>query len=318
MRYAIRRLLLAVPLVMSTTLVVFGMLKLIKGDPAQTILGTAYTEEAAARLTKDFGLDRPFFYQYFKWLGNTLTGDFGFSYGSREPIGDILARSLPVSLQLVTLTMIITLSVAIPLGVYSAYRVGGPFDRVVSSFAFAFIAVPGFVVGLLLLKFVSIPLKFPKGQYVPLSEAGNPFDSWKHLLFPAISLSMGLIANYLRVLRTDMVATLQEDFISLAKTKGISDRRILWRHALRPSSITLTTVAGVNIGSLIGGTVIAEQLFVLPGVGKLILNNLLFRDYLVVLSAVTVITIAFVLLTTLVDILYGVIDPRVRHARAIA
>ena len=318
MRYAIRRLLLAVPLVLSTTFVVFSMLKLIKGDPAQAILGTSYTPEAAARLTKEFGLDQPFLIQYFRWLGNTLTGDFGYSYFSREPISQIIARSLPVSLQLVTLTMIITLSVSIPLGIYSAYRVGGIFDRVVTSFAFASIAIPGFVFGLLLLKFVSIPTKFPRGQYVPLSEASNPFQSWQHLLFPAMSLSFGLIANYLRTLRTDMVATLQEDFISLAKTKGISDRRILWRHALRPSSVTLVTVAGVNIGGLIGGTVITEQLFVLPGLGKLILNNLLARDYLVVLSAVTIITIAFVLLTTLVDILYGVIDPRVRHMRALA
>jgi peptide/nickel transport system permease protein len=318
MRYAIRRFLLAIPLVLSVTFVVFGMLKLIKGDPAQVILGTAYTPAAAARLTKEFGLDKPFLVQYLKWLGNLLRGDFGYSYGTDESVNSILARAFPVTVQVVILTMLITLAVSIPLGVYSAYRVGGFFDRIVTSAGFAFISMPGFLVGLLLLKFVSIPFEWPKGQYVPISEASNPFESWKYLVLPSISLSLGLIANYLRTLRTDMVSTLQEDFISLAKTKGLSDQRILWRHALRPSSITLTTVAGINFGTLIGGTLIAEQLFGLPGFGQLIFARILRRDYLVVLAIVAVVTVAFVLLTTIVDILYGVIDPRVRHARAIA
>lgn len=319
MRYAIRRFLLAIPLVLSATFVVFGMLKLIKGDPAEVILGTAYTEESAARLTKEFGLDRPFIVQYLKWIWNLLHGDLGYSYGTSESVNSIVARAFPVTVQLVILTMLITLSVSIPLGVYSAYRVGGIFDRIVTSTGFAFIAMPGFLVGLLILKFISIPLEWPSGQYIPLSESGgNPFTSWKYLVLPAMSLSAGLIANYLRTLRTDMVTTLQEDFISLAKTKGLSDQRILWRHALRPSSITLTTVAGINFGTLIGGTLIAEQLFGLPGFGQLLFARILRRDYLVVLAVVSVITVAFVLLTTIVDILYGVIDPRVRHARALS
>ena len=315
MRYAMRRLALMVPLLFCVTLLVFTMLKLIKGDPAATILGTAYTEESRARLTKDLGLDRPFFVQYFKWVTGIFRGDLGYSYISREPVWGLMKRGIPVSATIIAYTMTFTLLMAIPLGVYSAYRVGGRFDRIVSSMAFGFLSMPGFVVGLLGLMFISVRLNLlPAGNYV--SFFTSPWQCTKHMILPCLSLSLGLIATYMRILRTDMVATLQEDFVTLAKTKGLTDRRILWRHAFRPSSITLTTVAGVTVGSLIGNTLIAEQLFQLPGVGRQIVTGLFTRDYLVVLGGVGLVTIVFVFTTTAVDLLYGVIDPRVRRARA--
>jgi peptide/nickel transport system permease protein len=315
MRYVSRRLLLMFPLLFSVTLLVFTMLKLIKGDPAATILGTAYTKEAATRLTHDLGLDRPFFVQYYKWVTGIFRGDLGYSYISREPVWDMMKRGVPVTVTIIVYTMVFTLLVAIPLGVYSAYRVGGRFDRIVSSVAFGFLSMPGFVVGLLGLMFISIRLNLlPAGNYV--SFFTSPWQCTKHMILPCLSLSLGLIATYLRILRTDMVATLQEDFVTLAKTKGLTDQRILWRHAFRPSSITLTTVAGVTIGSLIGNTLIAEQLFQLPGVGRQIVTGLFTRDYLVVLGGVGLVTVVFVFTTTIVDLLYGVIDPRVRRARS--
>ncbi len=315
MRYVSRRLLLMFPLLFSVTLLVFTMLKLIKGDPAATILGTAYTEESAKRLTEDLGLDRPFFVQYFRWVTGIFRGDLGYSYISREPVWDMMKRGMPVTATIIAYTMTFTLLIAIPLGVYSAYRVGGRFDRIVSSVAFGFLSMPGFVVGLLGLMFISVRLNLlPAGNYV--SFFTSPWQCTKHMILPCLSLSLGLIATYLRILRTDMVATLQEDFVTLAKTKGLTDRRILWRHTFRPSSITLTTVAGVTIGSLIGNTLIAEQLFQLPGVGRQIVTGLFTRDYLVVLGGVGLVTVVFVLTTTIVDLLYGVIDPRVRRARA--
>ncbi len=315
MRYAMRRLALMVPLLFCVTLLVFTMLKLIKGDPAATILGTAYTEESRARLTKDLGLDRPFFVQYFKWVTGIFRGDLGYSYISREPVWGLMKRGIPVSATIIAYTMTFTLLMAIPLGVYSAYRVGGRFDRIVSGMAFGFLSMPGFVVGLLGLMFISVRLNLlPAGNYV--SFFTSPWQCTKHMILPCLSLSLGLIATYMRILRTDMVATLQEDFVTLAKTKGLTDRRILWRHAFRPSSITLTTVAGVTVGSLIGNTLIAEQLFQLPGVGRQIVTGLFTRDYLVVLGGVGLVTIVFVFTTTAVDLLYGVIDPRVRRARA--
>lgn len=315
MRYVIRRLALMIPLLFCVTLLVFAMLKLIKGDPAATILGTAYTEEARDRLTRDLGLDRPFFVQYFKWVTGIFQGDLGYSYISREPVWNLMKRGMPVSATIIAYTMTFTLLMAIPLGVYSAYRVGGRFDRMVSSAAFGFLSMPSFVFGLLGLMFISVRFNLlPAGNYVSFFE--SPWQCTRHMILPCLSLSLGLISQYLRILRTDMVATLQEDFVTLAKTKGLTDRRILWRHAFRPSSITLTTVAGVTVGSLIGNTLIAEQLFQLPGVGRQIVTGLLTRDYLVVLGGVGLVTIVFVFTTTLVDLLYGVIDPRVRRARA--
>jgi peptide/nickel transport system permease protein len=227
----------------------------------------------------------------------------------------MMRQAIPVSLTLIVYTMAITLLVSIPLGVYSAYRVGSRFDRIVSSAAFGFLSMPGFVLGLLGMMFIAVRLDLlPAGNYVSFFR--NPWNCTKHMILPALSLALPLIASYLRTLRTDMVATLQEDFVTLAKTKGLSDQRILWRHAFRPSSVTLTTVAGVTIGGLLGNTLIAEQLFQLPGVGRQIVVGLLTRDYLVVLGEVGLITIVFVLTTTAVDLLYGVIDPRVRRARA--
>ena len=315
MRYVARRLMLMVPLLFSVTLLVFAMLKLIKGDPAATILGTAYTEESAARLTRELGLDRPFFVQYFKWVTGIFRGDLGYSYISREPVWDLMKRGIPVTATIICYTMVFTLMMAIPLGVYSAYRVGGRFDRIVSSVAFGFLSMPGFVVGLLGLMFISVRLNLlPAGNYVSFFE--SPWECTKHMILPCLSLSLGLIAQYLRILRTDMVSTLQEDFVTLAKTKGLTDQRILWRHAFRPSSVTLTTVAGITIGGLIGNTLIAEQLFQLPGVGRQIVTGLFTRDYLVVLGGVGLVTVVFVFTTTAVDLLYGVIDPRVRRARA--
>jgi peptide/nickel transport system permease protein len=318
MRYFVRRILLTIPLMLSVTFLVFSMLKLIKGDPAKIFLGQAYTEKAAAEFRAERGLDRPFLTQYFKWLGNVFRGDLGKSYFRDQSVARKLADAFPVTLQLVLLTMFLTLLISIPLGLYSAYRVGSPFDRAVSGFAFGFLSFPGFVLGLILQMLVVYAswIHLPVGNHVPLSE--NVLESFRHMFLPALTLSLGLAANYVRTLRTDTVGTLQEDFISLAKTKGLSDRRILWRHAFRPSSITLMTVAGINFGQLIGNSLIVEQIFQLPGIGRTLIQALLERDYLVVLGVVSTVTIAFVLLTTLIDLLYGVVDPRVRHMRSIA
>ncbi len=315
MRYMVRRLLMMIPLLLSVTLLVFSMLKLIKGDPVTTLLGTDNNPASVERLTRELGLDRPFVVQYFKWITGIFRGDLGYSYVSREPVMDIMKRGVPVSLTLMSYTMFITLIVAIPMGVYSAYRVGSRFDRLVSSTAFAFLSTPGFVVGLLGLMFISIRFNLlPAGNYVSFFK--SPIQCTRHMILPALSLALPLIATYLRTLRTDMVATLQEDFVTLAKTKGLSDQRILWRHAFRPSSLTLTTVAGVTIGGLIGNTLVAEGLFQLPGVGRQIVVGLFARDYLVVLGGVGLVTVVFVITTTVVDLLYGVIDPRVRRARS--
>jgi peptide/nickel transport system permease protein len=203
------------------------------------------------------------------------------------------------------------------LGILSAYRVGTRLDRMIGSLSFGLLSIPGFVLGIVLIFVFAVRFSwFPAGQSVPFSE--DPLLSIKHLLLPAFTLGLGLTATYQRALRTDMVNTLQEDYITLAKSKGLSDRYILLRHAFRPSSFTIVTLAGITIGGLVGNAFIIENLFTLNGLGRKVIQALFQRDFPVVLSGTMMITFVYVVTTTIVDLLYGVLDPRIRHARAVS
>ncbi len=322
MNYLTRRLLLTIPLLLVVTLVTFSMLSLIKGDPAKVILGMDYTEERGEAIRKDLGLDKPFPVRYVTWLGKTVRGDLGNSYYTDEKVNSALKRAMPVSIQLVIMGIVMSLLISIPLGMISAYRAGTRLDRLISIFSFGTLATPGFIIGILLIFTIALRLKtgsvywFPAGGFVPLSE--NPLQSIRSLFLPALTIAIGQIATYTRILRTDMASTLQDDYVLMAKAKGLSDRYILFRHAFRPSSFTLLTVAGVSLGTLLGNALIVESLFGLNGVGSTIARSVFTKDYPMILGGVAVITFIFVLLATLVDLLYAVIDPRVRFARSVA
>jgi peptide/nickel transport system permease protein len=281
----------------------------------QGMLGTNYTEENAARLTKEMGLDKPFFRQYVSWLGKMLKGDLGRSYYSRQSVWSYLKPGIPSTIQLVLMSIVLALALSVPLGTLAAYRAGTKTDRAIGMFSFGLLSLPGFVIGILLIFIFALRLRwFPAGQGVPFTE--NPFLSIKHMVLPAFALALGVTATFQRALRTDMVNSLQEDYVTLAKSKGLSDRYILMRHAFRPSSFTLVTLAGITIGGLVGNSFIIEQLFTLNGLGRKIIQALFQRDFPVVLSGTLMTTFVFVVTTTAVDLLYGVLDPRVRHARA--
>ena len=322
MNYLTRRLLLTIPLLLVVTLVTFSMLSLIKGDPAKVILGLNYTEERGAAIRKDLGLDKPFPVRYVNWLGKTVRGDLGNSYYTDEKVNSALKRAMPVSIQLVIMGIAMSLLISIPLGMISAYRAGSRLDRFISIFSFGTLATPGFIIGILLIFTIALRLKtgsvywFPAGGFVPFAE--NPLQSIRSLFLPALTIAIGQIASYTRILRTDMAATLQDDYVLMAKAKGLSDRYILFRHAFRPSSFTLLTVAGVSLGTLLGNALIVEQLFGLNGVGSTIAGSVFTKDYPMILGGVAVITFIFVLLATVVDLLYAVIDPRVRFSRSVA
>jgi peptide/nickel transport system permease protein len=319
MRYALRRLALAPLLFLTVSFLTFWGLRLIgsNAEIVQGILGTNYTPENAVRLTEELGLDRPFFSQYFGWLGNLLTGDFGTSFYSRTSVWDYLKNGIPATIQLVVMSILLALLLSVPLGIISAYREGTKVDRGIGMFSFGLLSLPGFVVGLLLLYVLALKLRwFPAGQHIPISE--NPFKSIKHMFLPSFTLALGLTATFQRALRTDMVNSLREDYITLAKSKGLSDRYILTRHAFRPSSFTLVTLLGITVGGLIGNAFIIEGLFSLNGIGQKLVFALFARDIPVVLSGVMMITFVFIISTTVVDLMYGVIDPRVRAARALA
>jgi len=298
------------------TLFVALLTSMLPGDPIDAIAGFASQEQQDA-LREDLGLDDAIPVQYVRWLGDFVTGDLGgyYSVTGERPVMDRVRDSLPVSLQLMVYAQVLALLVAIPAGVVTAYRAGSRFDRTANATAFGMLAIPSFALALVLAYYVGVELGWlPVSGYVKPSE--DLAEHLRRMALPAISLAVGQIAVYMRLLRSDMIATLQEDFITLAKSKGVSPRRVLWRHALRPSSLTLLTVAGLNVGTLIGNAVIIEVIFSLPGVGTLLFEAIQARQYIALQSLVAIIAVAYVLLNVAVDILYSVLDPRIRHARS--
>ena len=325
-----KRLVRLVVVVILATLFTFSLLRLMPGSPAEAAIPFG-TPAQRAQFNRDNGLDKPFFEQYFTWLGNLAHGDFGKDYANNLEVSDKIRNALPVSLQLMLYAQLIALAVAIPLGVLTGYRSGTKTDTAINVGAFALLALPSFVLALVLAYFVGVQWQphlpwlgqIPAGGYSPgwlEGVFGRPTGNLGHhfatMLLPAISLAAGLIAVYMRLLRTDMIATLREDFITMARAKGLSDRRILWRHAFKPSSLTLLTVAGLNFGTLVGGAVAVEIIFGIPGIGQLIYQAIAARQYVELQSYIAIIAIGYVLINFAIDALYIVLDPRIRRARA--
>jgi peptide/nickel transport system permease protein len=298
------------------TLFVALLTSMLPGDPVNAIAGFG-TDAQKEQIRDRLGLDDPLPVQYVRWVGDFVRGDLGdyWSVTGARPVMDRVREALPVSLQLMLYAQVLALAVAIPLGVATAYRAGSRFDRASNATAFGMLAIPNFALALVLAYYVGVQAGWlPVSGYVSPSE--DLIEHFRRMAMPAIALAVGQIAVYMRLLRSDMIATLQEDFITMAKAKGISPRRVLWRHALRPSSLTLLTVAGLNVGTLIGSTVVVEVIFSLPGLGSLLFEAITARQYIAFQSLVAIIAIGYVLLNFLVDVLYAVLDPRIRHARA--
>ncbi|TDC88449.1 ABC transporter permease [Actinomadura sp. 7K507] len=295
------------------TLLAFWMITLLPGDPATQILGYSGDQAALAAVRQDLGLDEPFWRRYLAWLGGVVTGDLGTSYITSTPVTESLAQRLPVTLELLLLSQVISLGLAVPAGVAAARRAGGLLDRTLTTASFGLLSTPVFVSGVVLIMVFAVrwPL-LPATGYTPFGV--DPAGNLRSMLLPAVTLAAAQLAVYARLLRSDLIATLREDYITLARARGLSPRRVLWRHALRPSAISLVTVVGLNLGALIGGAVIIETLFGLPGVGRLIVDSILSRDYLVVQGGVLVVAVGYVLVNFGIDLLYGVLDPRIRHA----
>jgi peptide/nickel transport system permease protein len=315
MRVLLRRLLHLLVVLFCVTVFVALLTSLLPGDPVNAIAGFA-PEERKEEIREQLGLDDPLPAQYVRWLGDFVTGDLGsyWTVTGDRPVMDRVRESVPVSLQLMVYAQVLALVVAIPLGVATAYRAGSRFDRATNFTAFGLLALPNFALALVLAYYVGVELGWlPVTGYVEPGE--DLVEHFRRMAIPAIALAVGQIAVYMRLLRSDMIATLQEDFITMAKSKGVSPRRVLWRHALRPSSLTLLTVAGLNVGTLIGSAVVVEVLFSLPGLGTLLYEAITSRQYIAFQSLVAIIAIAYVVLNFLVDVLYAVLDPRIRHAR---
>lgn len=317
MELLLRRL----PAMLATLLVVsfltFLLTSLLKGDPAVQILGPEGAKDpvAVATVRNDLHLDDPLPTRYVNWLGDAVTGDLGRSYRTGQEVTDAISERLPVTLEVGGLAIVIALATAIPLGTFSAFRAGGAADRVITGTTFGLLAVPSFMMAILLIWILAESLGWlPATGWVRLTD--DPLDNLRTAIMPALALAVGEFAVYTRLLRADMITTLQQDSITMARAKGMPTGRILFRHALRPSSFSLMTVVGLQVGTIIGGAVIVETLFALPGIGRLLVDSILQRDLIMVQGVALVIAISFVVINFVVDLLYTALDPRIRHGRA--
>ena len=289
------------------------LFSLLPGDLAEVSIPFG-SDEQRAQLREDLGLTKPLYVQYEKWLGNFAHGDLGDFYrqGNVTPVITRVKATAPVSLELLLYAQVLALAMAIPLGIYTAKHAGSFADKSINTTAYGLLAVPDFVLALLLAYVIGVELRWlPPQGFVRWNT--NLGDHFRSMILPSVSLAIGQVAVYMRLLRTDLVATLQQDFILMAKSKGISERRVMWRHALRPSSLTLLTAAGLNIGTLIGGAIIIERIFNLDGMGRLIFEAINERQIVAVQSLVALLAAGYVIVNFLVDILYAVLDPRIRR-----
>ena len=310
-----RRLLYLVPVLVAVSMLTFVIASLLPGDLAYTILGDQATPEKVEALRHDMGLDQPIWWRYFGWLGNVLQGDLGRSFRTGQTVLQAVAERLPVSLELMVLAEIGGLLIGVPLAIVCAARNGGPFDRFVTGTAFGMLSVPTFLSAILLIYLFAVQLGWlPATGYVPLTE--DPAGNLRFFVLPALTLSLAEWPGIMRVLRSDMIAALQEDYIALARAKGLKPSRILFVHALKPSSLTLVTITGINIGRLIGGALITETIFALPGIGRLLVSAIATRDLIILQGVVLLVACGFVIMNFIVDMLYAVLDPRIRHGHA--
>ncbi|MEC7434454.1 MAG: ABC transporter permease [Actinomycetota bacterium] len=310
------RLIRLIATLLAVTFLTFSMTALLPGDPVNAILGvdSVRDPEVVAKIRADLGLDDPFFIRYVNWLGNTVTGDLGQSYITDQEVSSTISQRLPVTAQLAFMAIIMALVLAIPIGVLGAYKQGKWQDSTTSAGVQVALSVPNFIVGIFLIWLFSVQLGWlPASNWNRISNDGL-IENLKTAILPASALAMTQMAIFSRLVRSDMIATLQENYILAARSKGLSNPFILIRHALRPSSLSLMTIIGINFGALLGGTVIIETLFAIPGIGFRLINAINQRDIIVIQGITVFIATAYVVINTVVDLLYAVIDPRIRRA----
>jgi peptide/nickel transport system permease protein len=313
-RFIRGRLLLAIPVLFVMSLFVFLMLHLVPGDPVQTMLGFRATPENVERVSEDLGLDKPLVEQYADWIGGALHGDLGEDFISHTPVSTLLAQRLPVTFELTLLAMMLAVAVGVPLGVRAAAR-PGIVRRLTEGYVVGGISIPDFWLGIMLvLVFAGWMRALPPSGYVPFAD--EPVQNLRYMVLPVLTLAFGEGAYILRTTRGAMEETLRAPYVLFLRARGVSERRIVYLHALRNAAAPIVTVIGIQFGVLLGGAIVIETLFALPGVGRLVVTAINQRNYTVVQGGVLVIAALFVLVTLLTDVLVGVIDPRIEEGQA--
>ncbi|MCO5119711.1 MAG: ABC transporter permease [Burkholderiaceae bacterium] len=293
----------------AVSVVAFLLIALMPGDLALLILADSATPERVAALRAELALDDPLWQRYLHWLGNVLQGDLGRAIHSGERTLDVILSRLPVTIELIILTQIVALGLAIPLGIWSAYRRGSSADHATLVGSLALLSTPSFVIALGLIYLFALHLQWlPATGFVPLSESVS--GNLASVALPVLALALNEVPVYLRLLRSEMIGTLQQNFIALARGVGLPTRRILFENALRPSSLNLITVVGINMGRLMGGAIIIETMFALPGVGQLLVESVYQQEYLMTQGIVLFVGVAFIAINLLTDLVYAIVDPR--------
>lgn len=315
LRVVATRLVRLVATLLAVTFLTFTMLEFLPGDPIDAILppNAIRTPELIERIRTDLNLDDPFFQRYLAWLGDAITGDLGQSYVTDQQVSEIITSRLPVTLQLAVMAIVMALILAVPIGVLGAYKQGKWQDSITSAGVQVSLSIPNFILGIFLIWLFSVSLGWlPASNWNRLSDGLGA--NLQTAILPATALALGQMAVFSRLVRADMIGTLQENYILSARAKGLSNRFILFRHALRPSSLSVMTIVGINFGALLGGTVIIETLFALPGIGFRLINAINQRDILVIQGITVFIAASYVLINTFVDLLYSAFDPRIRRS----
>lgn len=310
--YFLRRLLMAFPVMFFVALFVFLLLRLTPGDPAQAIAGDQATPEQLAAIRESLGLNAPLLTQLTTWFGSLLQGDFGHSLMSRRPVLELIGQRLGPTFALASVAMALTIVISLPLGVLAAWRHGGVVDRLVMSFSVIGFSVPIFVIGYILIGVFAVHLRwFPVQGYTPISEGFLPF---LHRIFlPGLALSSIYIALVSRMTRASMLEVLREDYVRTARAKGLPEVVVLFRHALRNAAIPILTVIGIGFAMMISGVVVTETVFNIPGLGRLVVDAVLARDYPLIQAIILLTAGVYVLINLLIDFSYALTDPRIRY-----
>ena len=312
LNFLFRRLLSTIPVLLIVSVLVFLMLRLTPGDPAAVLAGDAATTEQIAQIRASLGLDRSIVEQYLIWFGHLLTGDLGQSYYYKTEVTTLIAQRLEPTVSLALITIVIAVAVSVPLGVLAAWRFGGWLDRTLMAFSVMGFSVPVFVLAYLLIWLLSLKLGWlPVQGYKRLSEGFGP---WLYqLILPAITLSVIYIALIARVTRASVLETLGEDYIRTARAKGLPEMKVLMRHALTNAAVPIVTVIGIGIALLIGGVVVTESVYAIPGLGRLTVDAVLARDFPTIQGVILFFSVVYVMINLLVDLSYVFFDPRIRY-----
>lgn len=308
-----RRILIAIPTVLLISVFVFFMQKLLPGDPVLALAGEDRNPEILAFLREKYRLNDPLYVQYFTWIGNALQGDLGISLRTQQPVLTLIGQKLPVTIQLALMALVIAVVIGVPAGILSAYRKGTWVDWLANILALSGLSVPNFWLGIMLILLVSVKLGWlPASGYQPFMD--DPLQSIRTMLMPAFVLGTGLAATLMRHTRSAMLGVLKSDYVRTARAKGLGETTVVVKHALRNALVPVVTVVTLLFGELLGGAVLTEQIFTIPGFGKLVVDAVFNRDYAVVQGIVLCTAVAFIAMNILADALYRVLNPRMRNS----